>query len=54
MLDMFIKSEGIRKSNTKQLDWHNLFDSRYGRRQWGSGWYMLIYPSIYRVQKFKT
>jgi len=38
ILDMFIKSEGIRKGNTKQLDWHNLFDSRYDRRQWGSDW----------------
>ena len=35
---MFINSEGIGKGNTKQLDWHNLFDSSYGRRQWGSGW----------------
>ena len=29
ILDMFVKSEGIRKGNTKQLDWHNLLDSRY-------------------------
>jgi len=42
ILDMFIKSEGITKGNTKQLDWHNLCDSRYGRRQWGSGWRFVV------------
>jgi len=35
---MFIKFKGIRKSNSKQVSWHNLLNSCYGRGQWRSGW----------------